>query len=251
MWVFWLAVIGVAVWYFQRKQTVKNEASTARSQLDKDAWEGAFYDAEEQRSAKKTVQLQYRDGNGTTSERVIDIRAYEPNNPNGLVIAHCHLRDATRTFRFDRMSRVVDTESGGIINDLQKKLNVDWEESPARTLDTLIEQHREALKMMLYMAKADGTVRTAELEVIAKHCQDVTGDARVTVAMVKGMLNSVDVVSVITFTRAYNKLRRERPDAAAKTADACRAIVATQKTIHPNEQSALDILDKPLPKASA
>lgn len=271
MWLLWLSiVIAVAAWYFNKSRqasaprlgqaepatfdaqtTAQREPHGTPTDLndDRDAWEGAFYDVASQRTAKKTVRLRYIDGNGQQSERVVDIRAYEPSGIAGLLIGRCHLRNATRTFRFDRISEVIDMETGEVIPDLRERLNAEWEASPARSLDELCNEHLPALKLLLYMAKADGSVRVAELDVIAKHFQIVTGDSRIDSTHVKTLLQNVDVISVTSFTRTYNALRRERPDEATRVADACRAIVATQNTVHPNEQSALDILDKPPPKS--
>jgi len=251
MWIFWVALIGAAIWYFRRKKNspraTKPPQDSVTAAPDQDAWEGTFYDAHEQRSAKKTVQLQYTDGQGATTERKVDIKRYEPQGRHGLVIGYCHFRNATRTFRFDRMTRVIDLDTGEIIPDLQKRLNDEWSASPEPLLDQLYREQGDVLKLLLYMAKADGAVRAAEIGVIAQHCQAITGDSRITPDLIKDLLKAVDVVTITTFTRLYNKLRRERPDDAVKAADACRAIVATQKSIHPNEQSALDILEKPLP----
>lgn len=216
-----------------------------------DAWEGAFYDVSEQRSADKSVRISYRAGDGEVTERVVDVRAFEPRGAGGLVIGRCQLRNATRTFRFDRMTRVVDEDTGEIIPDLQSCLNAEWEASPEPVLDALFRQHRELLKMLLYAAKADGAVRIAELQVIARHCAQLTGDERITPSLVKDLLAMLDVPSVASFTRSYNKLRRENPNDAERAAQACREIVATQKTIHPTEQAMLDALDKPLPTASS
>ena len=58
----------------------------------------------------------------------------------------------------------------------------------------------------------------------------------------------MDVPTIVGFTRTYNKLRREQPEVAQGAAQACKAIVATQKSVHPAEQAALDVLDKPLPR---
>lgn len=250
MWLFWLTLIVLGVLYWSRKKPEQPGLSNIHEDRrdDNDAWEGAFYDVVgPQRSANKTVRISYCDANGKTSERVVDVRAYESSGSCGLVIGHCRMRDATRTFRFDRMKRVVDEETGEIIADLQKCLNAEWGSSPQPVLDMLYDQHKDVLKLLLYMAKADGAVRAAEIGVISKYCADATGDARITPALVKDMLRHVDVVSITTFVRTYNKLRRERPDDALRAAEACRAIAATQKTLHPNEQSALDALAKPLP----
>lgn len=225
----------------------KSPVTSPGTAPEQDTWEGTFFDVVAQRSAKKSVQFDYSDANGSMTQRVVDVRAYEPQGGSGLVIGRCHLRNATRTFRFDRMHRVIDADTGEIIANLQQHLNAEWAASPEPVLDKLFAEHHDVLKLLLYMAKADGAVRVAELEVIARHCTEITQDQRISVAMVKEMLQHVDMVTINTFTRTYNKLRRERPEVAQSVADACRAIVATQKSIHPNEQSALDVLDKPLP----
>jgi len=262
---FWLALfVGVLYLLSQKQKQVQRGRSkpafqntlpspdAGSQETDDDAWEGWFYDAKgPQRSAAKTVRISYSDASGKQSERVVNIRAFESAGKEGLIIAHCHLRNATRTFRFDRMRRVVDEDTGEIIADLQKHLNDEWLATPQPVVDKLYEQHHDVLKMMLFMAKADGAMRAAELEVIAKCCVDITQDDRITVAMIKEMLGCVDVVSLNTFVRTYNHLRREKPASAVLAAAACRAIVATQKKIHPNEQAALDALDKPLPALKA
>lgn len=62
--------------------------------------------------------------------------------------------------------------------------------------------------------------------------------------MVKTLLSCMDAPTIVGFTHT---LRREQPEVAQGAAQACRAIVATQKTVHPSEQAALDVLAKPLP----
>ncbi|WP_440105381.1 WYL domain-containing protein [Acidovorax sp. BL-A-41-H1] len=215
-----------------------------------EAWEGSFYDVVAQRSIEKTVRIVYRDGEGALSERVVDVRAFEPSGSDGLVIGHCHLRNARRTFRFDRMVRVVDEDTGEVISNLQAVLNAEWEASPEPVLDALYAKHRDLLRVLLYAAKADGAMRAPEVRVIARHCAELTGDDRLTPDVVRELLDFVDLPSITSFVRIYNQLRRERPADAQRAAQACREIVATQKTIHPGEQAMLDALDKPLPKST-
>lgn len=160
------------------------------------------------------------------------------------------MRNARRTFRFDRMVRVVDEDTGEVIPDLQAALNAEWEASPEPVLDALYAKHRDVLRMLLYAAKADGAMRAPEVRVIARHCVELTGDSRLTPSVVREMLDYVDLPSITSFVRIYNQLRRERPADALRAAQACREIVATQKTIHPGEQAMLDALDRPLPKSS-
>lgn len=216
-----------------------------------ESWEGSFYEVMTQRSAKKSVRIRYRDGGGAVLERVVDIKAFEPEGRDSLVLGWCHLRNANRTFRFDRMDRVIDVETGEVIPDLQAVLNAEWDASPEPVLDALFARHRDLLRMLLFAAKADGAMRAAEVAVIVRHCVELTGDDRIDVGLVKDLLGSVDVPTITGFIRAYNRLRREVPRDAQRAAQACREIVATQGSVHPAEQAMLDVLDRPLPEASA
>lgn len=216
---------------------------------DRDAYEGYFGDTKEQRSIKKTVQIDYRDGNGNTTTRTFDIQKFEPNGLDGMILGWCHLRRARRTLRFDRIAKAVDMETGEIIQDLQARLNQEWEASIEPVLDRLFAEHGDALKLMLYAAKADGAMRAKELGVIAHHCADIAGDHRINSATVKELMGYVELPTERSFTITYNKLRREQPEMAQRIARVCREIVGTQASVHPTEQAMLNILDKPLSKA--
>lgn len=212
-----------------------------------DAFEGFFYDVADRRSTSRVVSFTYSDSAGRVTERVVELKAFESDNPSGMVVGRCRLRNAMRTFRFDRMENVVDADTGEVIDDLRWELNQEWLASPAPVLDALYAEHRDLLRIMLYAAKADGSMRSAELAVIAIHCAELTGDSRITPAMVRELLLSVELPSISSFSRIYNKLRREQPELAERAARVCREIVGTQKVVHPAEQVLLDALDRPLP----
>ena len=74
-------------------------------QLDKDAWEGDFYEAENPLDVKKSFDIVYTDGNGKTTERIVDVRKFDEQLHGGIVLGHCRMRKANRTFRFDRISK--------------------------------------------------------------------------------------------------------------------------------------------------
>ena len=61
--------------------------------------------------------IEYKDGNGNLTERVIQpIKAYP--NDNGFIRAFCELADEERTFRLDRIQSCVELETGELINDV-------------------------------------------------------------------------------------------------------------------------------------
>lgn len=231
-----LAVIGLLAYGFL-KQFYKGYKG---AQAEADAEE--FYDAPVRRKIEKSALIKYRDVNGTATQRQVDISSYTPDGQTGLFIGHCHLRDERRTFRFDRVKSAVDAETGEVIPDLQSYLNQAWDAAPERVMERINDEHYDEISALLYVAKADGTARAAEFEVIADACRQMTGDDRITGAITKTALLAMMVPSVVDFERCYKRLRREKPEAADLVADTCRRIIGTQKSIHPNEQAALEII---------
>lgn len=59
-------------------------------------------------------RLTYRDGGGEDTERLISDIAAEGDDA---ITAHCHLRDARRTFRLPNILRLVDLATGEVITD--------------------------------------------------------------------------------------------------------------------------------------
>jgi hypothetical protein len=215
-----------------------------------DAWEGSFWEASRATHIQRAVRFAYVDGNGERSRRDVDIRAFDAGSKTSLVIGHCRLRHATRTFRFDRMRDCIDLETGEMVSDLRTHLIALHQSSPAGSAELLASQHWDLLKIMLYIAKADGQMRAAEIKVIADHCKIITGDEKFTPDTVKAALSAIDVMTSRGFVVACNRLAKEDPTRLALCNEAAIAIVATQKTIHPQEKAALDSLEKAL-KAAA
>lgn len=200
------------------------------------------------KSAAARVRIRYTSGQGQASEREVDIQSYDDTTGIGMFEGFCHLRRARRSFYFARVGQAIDAETGEVINDLRAHLNAEWGQGTGPALRLLHTEHNTALEALLYMAKADKAIRAAELEIITQYCRDVTGDQRLDTATIRAVLNHVHLTSLLGFKQKIGALQRE-PETARRVAAACRAIVATQKTIHPDELEALDYLDKKLPLA--
>ena len=72
----------------------------------------------------------------------------------------------------------------------------------------------------------------------------------ITVDAVKAAMGAVDLANVRGFTAACRKLLADDPAQFERAVEAAKGIVATQKTVHPNEVAALEIMDSIL-KAKA
>lgn len=172
----------------------------------------------------------------------MDVRGYDPRGKAGLVFGHCHLRDENRTFRFDRIQQAIDMDTGEVVDDMLVYLEAKWSALPAASLNKLMTDHADVLRLLFCMAKADGAMRAAELDVMATYCQEVTGDVRITGMDVREVVQGLDLLDVPAFGATYKKLKVFKPEAAARVAAVCRDLVATQKTVHPREQALLDFL---------
>jgi len=88
--------------------------STPAPREDRDSWEGGFWDASDPHDLDTTLDLTYTDAQGSTTTRVVRTRSFDNALYGGILIGHCHLRNATRTFRFDRVRQAVDTSTGEV-----------------------------------------------------------------------------------------------------------------------------------------
>jgi hypothetical protein len=211
---------------------------------DQDNWEGSFWEASDPKRINAYFEIDYIDGSGNKSSRKVRVREYDNELYNGIMIGHCELRDSTRTFRFDRIKRCVDLVTGEIINDVKKYLNKKYEESPERSTDLLLDDYLDIVKVVYYIAKADGQYRQSEKEVIASFIRKLIRDERVTNQMIDEIFNKIDSPTLHSFKLAIGRIIKGRdvnPDLLLET---CKQIVATQQTIHPSEQEALDYIEK-------
>jgi len=254
-----LVGIGVAAMiYFLLKANQRKAAppqsearSTARATTavhepddDSDAWEGSFWEVQAPVPAKARLKFNYVDGNGRKSQRTVDVRQFGSYGPATLLIGHCLMRDATRTFRTDRMSRCVDAETGEVVMDVAGYLKKKYEESPERSRDTLLEDEFDTLRVLLYVGKADGQLRAAEKAIIRETCVALTNDSRLTDANIDELFGSMAVPTLQAFKLAVGRLAKRGPDATRVIQDAAAKMVGTQETIHEAEKVALDYMQK-------
>lgn len=210
-----------------------------------DNWEGSFWEVEDPIPAKATLLIKYTDGDGVASERTVDVRQVGPTPYGALLIGRCQLRNATRTFRTDRINHCVDAETGEIIEDVYAYLRNRYQSSPDYTLDQLLDNEYDVLRVLLYVGKADGQLRAPEREAIAEACKAITSDNRISADQVKNLLNRVDLPSLHTFKIAVGNINKRQDQQLKSTVMlAAKAIVATQKTVSPGEQEALDYMAK-------
>jgi len=212
--------------------------------IEKDEWEGSFWEVTQPLPAKAKLRLKYTDGAGRKTERTVDVRQFGSIGSNTLLIGHCHMRDATRTFRSDRIESCIDEETGEVVTDLRAYLQTNYDQSPDRTKDLLIEGEYDTLRVLLYVGKADGQLRAAEKAVIRETCIAITNDSRLTDSTIDELFVNMDVPTLQAFKLAVGRIAKRDKATQAVVMTAAEKMVATQKAVHQAEQEALDYMKK-------
>lgn len=223
-----------------------SEKETTGSDIDKDAWEGSFWEVQQPFPVKASLRIDYENGAGKRTERTVDVRQFGTDGYGNLLIGHCRMRNATRTFRTDRIKRCVDEETGEIVGDVYAYLREKYERSPESTRDKLYEEEYDTLRVLLYVGKADGQLRAAEKTIILETCRALANDSRITDTMIDELFTSLDVPTLQAFKLAVGRLATKESEARTVLMKAAEEMVATQKTVHPSEKEVLDYMQKRL-----
>jgi hypothetical protein len=152
-----------------------------------------------------TFAIEYRDGKGTMSRRRITLRhLYAHDNGTIYVQAHCHERDAPRSFRFDRITAVIDMD--GVIHlpsvFFAEELRVALPSGIGIPLPRLTatptgsraapdrsgyEQRRiarDGLRVLVALARSDGMMAPEEVDVILDYIAEKADRAGITMSEV-------------------------------------------------------------------
>lgn len=244
-----LLLLLVLFWPYRRRRLITGwVTSEVRSddpgdRSDRDAWEGAFWDARDPRDVTVHLELDYRDGEGRRTKRRITTRSYDHSLHGGLIIAHCHLRQATRTFRMERVLGAVDTDTGEVVEDLMAHLDAAYARSPKGVREAFFDDHAELLKVLFYVAKADGQFRAQEKAVIRSHLRALIQDPRVHDTAIDRMFEDMAIPTMHVFKVAVGRVLSEQLMPPEALLAACQEIVATQKTSSAGEKEALEYIE--------
>ncbi|MFC1830593.1 hypothetical protein ACFL0S_01045 [Thermodesulfobacteriota bacterium] len=249
----WIAIIAVVAVLLAKRTNKKADEihlettpvpKDTGTDLHKDAWEGTFYDGEDPKSVDAYLEINYVDGEGKKSNRVVKVRKFDHGLYGGMIMAHCEVRDATRTFRYDRINKCVDIETGEVISDIRAFLTERYEKSLEHTMDNLFDDLYDVLRTIFFVARADGAFRKPEKEVVCEYLKKLTKDERITVDSVSEIFGGVELPSLHAFKMAVGRVAKDGIVEMENLFQCCKEIVGTQKTVSPSEQEALDYIGK-------
>lgn len=260
-----LAVLGAAVWYFflrqstsEREIPIKLVISTEYRSPEKndpdpdhDNWEGAFWDVPSPRNISANLRIDYRDGVGSRSNRNIRLMKYGVWEGGAILWAYCHLRQANRTFRTDRIISCTDLDSGEVIENLKAWLDEKYQASPEHAIEKIVETTWDVLRVLYYVSKADGRLTQKERAVVRDAVRSMSDHPSIDDTRIDDMFDSISNPSITAFKQAFGRLAKHNRELAVKAASWSSTIIATEKTISPAEQEALEYFKTALNKPAA
>jgi len=205
---------------------------------------------------KKSLKITYKSGNGKKTEREIDILelalAY---NDDIMIEAYCHLRNSERSFYVNRMTDIVDLDTGEFITNRQKffkHLIDDYLKTDEykQTLSNIqqynfIEKFKEdnniILAIMGFIVRADGTFTTKERVIVNEYVHMLDNSPFLDEKSIKRVMKAFGVISYQNFQTKVRKLGDTPPFDLIKFTE---KIIETQKTVSENETKALNYLKK-------
>lgn len=217
---------------------------SAQFDENKDAWEGGIWDADDLRKVDAYIEIEYRDAKLQETKRRVRVESFSNSMYDGALLGFCELRQANRNFRFDRVLRCVDIETGEDIQDIRSFLNEKYQQAPERIIEVLLDDYDDLLKTLFYVAKADNQFKKAEKIVITEYLKKVVGDDRLTIKIVTDAFGFIGNPSIHVYKRSLNSLMKEDIVDMDDLKKCLHGIVGTQNTVHPAEKEALEYYDK-------
>lgn len=235
-----------------RGKTFREQIHDENEPLDDDVWDTTTeFVPSHPKPISATLALHYRDAKGAVSERVVVVRECDTTNPAGYLLGVCQLRNAFRTFRINRIEKAVDVDTGEIIRDIPAYAQQKYQNSPAATIEKLLNESMDVLRCLFYIAKSDGRFTAKEKMLFLDYCHHASGNTDLTVKDIESICRDMPMASMQAYRLICGRLTQLPAVDRAKVLEIAQAMVASERTIAPEEQQALDYLTKRLSAAPA
>ncbi|MEJ6655295.1 MAG: hypothetical protein QNL70_04760 [Pseudomonas sp.] len=195
-------------------------------------------------SVAANLHIKYRDGAGQITDRSVRVRSVGDYTGKPTLVGQCLLRNQPRTFHLDRILECFNEDTGEVVADVYGHLEGIYEDSPAGSIDAIWDKEFEALRVLYYIAKADGRLMPREREAMASYCRSVSGDGRIDAELIRSYVDSFGTPSLNTYKIAVGRVAK-RPEAEREAVrQAAQAMLAHRKKMSAVERDALDYIDE-------
>ena len=173
-----------------------------------DTWEGTFADSTETFPVIADLRIDYTNAKAGDTQRTVSIRECGLLDGTMIIIGHCQLRNATRTFRTDRIRRCFDASTGEQIFDVPDFLRRKYFTSPAFSVQRLLDEESDAIKVMVYLARANARLTEPKVRACTEACIALVKDARIEASTIKDILKKTSIPTLPAIKTAISRLSK-------------------------------------------
>ncbi|MFO1493315.1 MAG: hypothetical protein U1F26_01475 [Lysobacterales bacterium] len=134
-------------------------------------------------------------------------------------------------------------ETGAKVADVLALLQDKFAKDPERAIERLRDAELDTLKVLFFLGKADGQLRSAERIIIYQAVRILASDSQLTDSGIERVIRDLGLPSLQAFKLAVGRLAKREPGARLTIVDAAQRMVATQKTATPSEADALKYIE--------
>lgn len=200
--------------------------------------------------AEAMLRLTYENSSGQASERLFETRLFTGPDSTLSILGHCKTRNAERTLRIDRITHCVDERTGKSVDDVYEYLFDLYRQTPTFSLDNLVAEHGDTLRAIAYVLGAGDRWHSHGQAVIGIASRKLSGDARVTDAMLSPHLESISGDSLQAYRMAIGRLNKSLSvEAKSAVLRLATKVANLDGHISGTEQEALDYMTKRFAKS--
>lgn len=152
------------------------------------------------------LSIDYVDIEDNETSRDIDVRYISYWGEELVINAYCRLRHANRTFRISRIEGCIDRDTGEYIQNLLDELLTRYRKSEDGVLDAFFSANQDLLKVLMYVAKADGRFTQKEKAIVCGTVRAFTKDKRLTDQRILKRFAAIAAPSIGAFKLAVGRL---------------------------------------------
>lgn len=193
--------------------------------------------------AVTVLRIGYEDSVGSVVERVIGTRMFANLAFGPTILAHCQLRDAVREFRIDRIHSCFDENTGQPVEDVYEHLHNLYMGTPDYTLDCLMNEQHDVLRVLLYLLEAGDNTPEQVTAALAETCRHLSGDERISEAALDERLTPIRGAGAQAYRAWVGRLgKRLTGDARHLLLRLANRLVKREGSLSEAQRDALDYL---------
>lgn len=194
----------------------------------------------------QAVGIEYQDSAGAFSRRVVTILRVKPGPEALLAVTWCYMRAAYRSFRVDRITALIDLQTGTIESerdDIERAFAILLQTRLADGYETtrmVIDRAGPAINILTYLSRCDGRVHPGETQAILSFLDAIATDLNLPLnETVARRLAARMHVTPEMFNRSLNRLARLDATTERRLMLAIRRLVDADGWLAPEEAAAL------------